>query len=502
MKNSVIAATSMIVTLLGSFVLQIIFAQQLSANYLGANGLFTNVVSYLSFAELGLGASIVFSLYKPLAENDWDTSSAIMMFFKKTYRVIGIFILVTGFGISSFLPNLINKSSTIPNVRLMFLLYVFGVSITYFFSYARSLFLATDKMYVNTLNQLFFKVLQYIIQGTLLIALQSYTGYLIAVILLNFAGNYSISKQAKRFFPLINWQTSGKVPSEIMNRFEKNILGNISAKIGTIIVFGTDNILISKFLGLATVGYYSNYALIVQGLQSLMTQVVGGVLPSVGRIGVVGSSDKKEQLYYDVLHVNAMLTFGITVAMYALIPSFISFFFSPAYVLPREVTFVIAINFAVATLRTTNGNFISGFGLFWALRYKSLIESAVNLIMSLGLIMFTNLGLAGVLIGTLISDLVINFWWEPLIVAKYGLKVPLRKLLKISFLYHLEIFVTLFIMYYLLSGLVINNVFGIVLWGVIVGVMSIGLFIVLNVFLPQNKRLFTFIFNLVKKWRN
>ncbi len=248
MKNSVIAATSMIVTLLGSFVLQIIFAQQLSANYLGANGLFTNVVSYLSFAELGLGASIVFSLYKPLAENDWDTISAIMMFFKKTYRVIGIFILVTGFGISSFLPNLINKSSTIPNVRLMFLLYVFGVSITYFFSYARSLFLATDKMYVNTLNQLFFKVLQYIIQGTLLIALQSYTGYLIAVILLNFAGNYSISKQAKRFFPLINWQTSGKVPSEIMNRFEKNILGNISAKIGTIIVFGTDNILISKFL--------------------------------------------------------------------------------------------------------------------------------------------------------------------------------------------------------------------------------------------------------------
>ena len=76
-------------TILG-FVCRIVFVQCLSADYLGVNGLFTNILTMLSLAELGVGGAIVYALYKPLAENDEEKIASLMKLYSKAYQMIGL----------------------------------------------------------------------------------------------------------------------------------------------------------------------------------------------------------------------------------------------------------------------------------------------------------------------------------------------------------------------------------------------------------------------------
>ncbi|HFQ0348369.1 TPA: transporter, partial [Enterococcus faecium] len=80
------------------------FIYFLGAKYLGLNGLFTNILSFLSLAELGIGSSIIYSLYKPLAQKDESKVKALMNLYKKTYEFIGIFIGIVGVLIIPLLP--------------------------------------------------------------------------------------------------------------------------------------------------------------------------------------------------------------------------------------------------------------------------------------------------------------------------------------------------------------------------------------------------------------
>lgn len=85
------------------FICRIIFTRCLSADYLGISGLFTNILTMLSLAELGIGSAIVYALYKPLAENDQSKIRALVQFYRKAYIVIGIVVAAIGLAMFPFL---------------------------------------------------------------------------------------------------------------------------------------------------------------------------------------------------------------------------------------------------------------------------------------------------------------------------------------------------------------------------------------------------------------
>lgn len=119
-RNMKFAFINQIISLLMSFISRKIFVLYLTQEYLGLNGLFSNILSILSLAELGIGSAITFSMYKPLAENDEKTLKALLNIYKKAYRVIGIFIIVVGFSLTPFLSFFIKDMPTIPNIQYIY----------------------------------------------------------------------------------------------------------------------------------------------------------------------------------------------------------------------------------------------------------------------------------------------------------------------------------------------------------------------------------------------
>lgn len=100
-------------TIIG-YICRMVFVRCLSAEYLGVNGLFTNILSMLSLAELGIGGAIGFALYKPLAENDKDKVATLMSIYGKTYKIIGCVVAIIGLAMMPFLNIIITEQ---PNIQ-------------------------------------------------------------------------------------------------------------------------------------------------------------------------------------------------------------------------------------------------------------------------------------------------------------------------------------------------------------------------------------------------
>lgn len=117
----------------------------LNVNYLGVSGLFSSILTMLSLAELGVGTAIIYSLYKPLAENNQEEVLALMNLFKKIYRIIGVVVFIAGMVITPFLDYIIKDRKGIDNLELIYVLFVVQTAISYFFSYNCSLITADQK---------------------------------------------------------------------------------------------------------------------------------------------------------------------------------------------------------------------------------------------------------------------------------------------------------------------------------------------------------------------
>lgn len=151
MKNitfSILGQTSDIVL---SFVVRTIFIYYLGAEYLGINGLFINILSLLSLAELGIGSAITYSLYEPLANNNSKKIKGIMSIFKKTYISIAGFILLAGLLLLPFLDFFIRDMPDISNIRMIYLIFLLNSAVSYLFSYKRALIIADQKKYIDSI---------------------------------------------------------------------------------------------------------------------------------------------------------------------------------------------------------------------------------------------------------------------------------------------------------------------------------------------------------------
>lgn len=288
---------------------------------------------------------------------------------------------------------------------------------------------------------------QNLLQLTILVVWHNYVGYLLVQIIGTVLANWLINRRARKLYPEILRPTTKALDQATRQSLKQNVVGNISSKIGVIVVNGTDNILLSKFIGLGMVGVYANYALIAQGLGSMMTQVMSAVIGSLGNLGVSANVAKQKQVYYETQYLVALMSSVISISFYVVVQGFIELVFGELYVLHPITTGLIALNLGYANLRQANLSFISALGLFWTMRYKALIEAAINLIVSLLLITQTKLGINGVLLGNLVSHLTVNLWWEPLIIWRHGFRTSVRWSVAKFCAYHLFLATGVLIVY-------------------------------------------------------
>lgn len=441
--NATVTLLAQLIKVLGNFVVQTIFVKTLGASYLGANGLFTNLIVFLSFAELGVGSAFSFSLYEPIARNNHDEISAIMTLYRKVYNCIGTVIFFSGLLLMIFVPYLTKNNHGISYIRFYFLLYLLSTVVSYYFTYNRSLLIADQCGYIDSINQLIYSLIKYLLQFISLM-MYSYTGYLVSQIFTNLLSNISITHLAKRKYPFLDEHSNVKIPKSTITSLRRNVIGTIASKVGAVVVNGTDNVLISKFVGLSVVGLYSNYSLVVTGITNILNQVLNSVVSSFGNLGVVERENKEKQLnlFYQFVFYNAFSVFFIALTSLMVFQPFIFVWLGKSYQLSIITVNLIVINFMFGTFRPAL-NLINAYGLFWGYRYKSIVEALTNFIISLYLVSKTNMGINGVLLGTIISNIFVNSWWDPLILFAGAYKIGISRFYFKYWLYVISFFVIL-----------------------------------------------------------
>lgn len=419
-------------TILG-FICRMVFVRCLSADYLGVNGLFTNILTMLSLAELGVGGAIVFALYKPLASNDQEKIASLMKVYAKAYRSIGALIFSIGLALMPFISLIIQEQPNISeSIYLLYIINLFNTASSYFFSYRSSLLIAAQRNYIVSGINYAVTIIQSIIQMAFLLLFRNYLGYLLIQTVGTFVYNIIVSWVAIKQFPYIQSNDAKPLPKEDQRVLFSNIRDLMIYKVSSLMVNSTDNILITFFSGLATTGIASNYTLLVNTLNSLLGQVFNGLTASIGNHNASESVERRYELF-KLLNLTNFWMFGWgALGIFFCSSDLVQVCFGEKYVLSPEIPFVMALNFFSVGMMNTVWTYKHTLGLFHYGRFIQFFTGVLNVVFSV--ILGTYWGLFGILFATFIARAMTSLWYDPYAVFKYGFHCPIgeyvRKIVK------------------------------------------------------------------------
>lgn len=466
MKNIIFGLGGQIFTTLLSFISRTIFIYVLGGEYLGVNGLFSNILSMLSLAELGVGSAIIYNMYKPLAEKNKEQLKSLMKLYKNAYTLIGITIALIGLAITPFLNFIIKDKPDIPYLTVIYLLFLLNSVVSYFFIYKSSLIIADQKNYIVTIQRQKFMLIQTILQIIILLTTKNYIIYLLIQIICSFLLNLSLSKRADKIYPFLKERNVRSLNKNNKNEIFKHVAAMMSHKVGGVVVNGTDNILISSFIGVFWVGLYSNYVMITQIINKFLGEIFNALTASIGNLNAENNREKSFNIYKKILFINFWLYGLSTICLLILFNPFIKLWIGEKFLLDQSVVLIIVLNFYLMGMRQTTMTFNTTLGLFWNDRYKPWAEAIINIIVSIFLM--KKIGAIGVLLGTTVSTITTSFWVDPYILFKYGFKRKLAIYFKDYARYSIITLMAGIISYYSVGLIEGNNLVSLLLKGLIV----------------------------------
>lgn len=417
LKNVLFGWGMQLLIILLGFVCRTVFIQELGESYLGLSGLFANVLTMLSLAELGIGTAIIFSLYKPIAENNQQQIIALMRFYQKFYRAVGCFVLVIGTALAPLLPHLIKEMPDIPYLYVIYLMHVVNTGISYFYSYKTAFVNANQENFLVSLNHGVCYTVMVGIQIGVLLLTQNFMVYFAVQMAATLAENVIISHIADRRYPFLRSKESYKIDPTIARQIKTNTLAMIGHNVGTIVMGSTDNLIISKFVGIVEVGLYSNYQMIINSVHTILNQAFSAITSSVGNLLVLGEDKQKEETFYMIFFVDFWLYGFCATALFCLSNPFIELWVGEQYLYSVPIVAVLAAKFYCTGIRQACNTFKGAAGLYMQDVYKPYMEVVVNLVISLVLV--KRIGILGVFLGTLITTLVVATWIEPMVLFRY-----------------------------------------------------------------------------------
>ena len=415
-----------IISNVAAFIYRTVFIHCLSVEYLGINGLFTNIIQIFSLAELGIGSVIIFRLYKPIKEDDIDQTSALMHFYKSFYQLMAILIVVVGVVLAPFLPYIIHDTSEIPediNLYVVYALYILQSATSYMFAYRQALLDADQKGYINTAVQMFFTCLRYGVSILVLYFTRNYTLVLMIGIIVNLLGNIWIYVYVSHTYSDIFHNKTRLSKNEILQIY-KDTGAMLCHRIGSTVVNSTDNIIMSMYVGTVAVGLYSNYYMIIQIIQNVMNNLLGSFTASIGNHALSVENKERYQLYKKLRFANMWISVFCTSSLYLLLNPFIEVVWGQELLFSTDIVFILCLNFFLYSSRIVNGSFSNASGMFVYDKARPLIEAALNLVISI--ILAQKMGISGVFLGTIISSLFTVWWREPYLLYKKVFEEKIR----------------------------------------------------------------------------
>lgn len=396
-KNVSFSVILQAVTVLTSFIVRVVFVHILGKEFNGLNSLFTEIIAMLSLMELGIGTSVSFSLYSPLASGNERQLCRIMTLFKNAYRLIALAIFIVGVAIIPFIGHIVEQVSfDISYIRSIFFLFVVRTSSSYLFSYNTALLTADQKNYIISVITGIVNIVISVLSIIGLVISHNYIVFLIIQIFGTLLTNVCILIKANKIYPFLR-ERDELTKDEKRNIFRniKNIfIGNVSGKITN----STDNILISKLVNTAECGSYANYSVITNSVRSVFTNICNSVTGSIGNIAVTRSSEEIHSFHKQLTFIFFAFAMVSSIGFYGAADSFVELFFGSEYLMPRSVVLICSLNFFLLILREPLWRLMAVSGLFEQDKNISIVGTTVNLIVSVAA--GIKYGMFGIFLGT------------------------------------------------------------------------------------------------------
>ena len=406
-----------IVTLLLPFVVRTLLIKYIGIDYAGLNGLYSSILQVLNIAELGFSAAVVYSMYKPIAENDVTTICALLNFYRKIYLIIGLGILTVGLIALPFLPKLINGTPpSDTNIYTIYILYLIGTSVSYLlYGYKVSLLEAYQRVdviqHIGTIISLLTSVLQILV----IITLDSFYAYVIVIPLVAIIRNIIISHIVDKIFPQYN--CTGTISRELRRDIKKKVIGLSIQKICGVSRNGVANIFISAFISLSVVGIYNNYYMIFTSLTGILALVPLSMTAGIGNYVQTGSVYDNYRVLQRFNLMYMLISTICAICLFSLYQPFMELWMGKEYMFDYSTVILLVIYFYVLKMGDIRSIWVDAVGLYWEIKWRAVFESVLNLVLCY--IFIKIWGINGLIIGTLISLFLINFLYSSSITFKY-----------------------------------------------------------------------------------
>lgn len=417
-KNSVSSLVLKLVGILSQFALRTAFIYLLGNEYTGVSGLFTDILSVLSLMEMGLDVSMVYALYKPLAENDHSKISALMNFYKKAYRIIGVSVLLLGLICVPFLGYIVKGTANIKeSLAGIFMMYVVTTAASYLCVYRTILLKADQKSRIISKWTAIIQLIEIVVEVGLLLLLKEFYAYLVIHLVATVAINVTLSMIATKEYPKYFSDKTAKLEKGETKVLFQDLLYLTAYNLSGVVINSTDSIFISAFVGAAEVAIIGNYSLIVNSIRTCVTQIVAATKPSIGNLAATSTFEKQEDIFRKMDFIAFYVCCVCCACLYCLLTPFITnVWFGPDYEVAMPIVAVLCVNFYIAVMvlpvesfRTANGLFQQGWG-------RPIIMAFMNIV--LNFILGTRWGILGIFLATTISRVLTQVWFDAYLVYK------------------------------------------------------------------------------------
>lgn len=444
-------------SLLFPFLIQTVLIHQLGIEYIGIKGLFSSILTIFSLAELGFGGAIVYSMYKPIVDDDYEKICALLNLYRRAYRVIGFVILILGLAITPFL-NFIIKGSHPDDISLevVFLLYLVNTVLSYWlYGYKSSLLYAYQRMDMYNLIASITLVSTSLIQLIILFLAKSFYLFIIVSIFSTILNNFLISVFTNKLYP--NLECRGKVDNETLKTINQKVSGLLIGRICGATRNSFDSIFLSAFIGLSITAMYSNYYFILTALNGITQILLNAMLGGVGNSIVINSKRKN---YNDMIVLNNLylVISGImSICMLCLCQPFMNLWVGKDYIFPEYIMILFPIYFYIQKMGDIRGVYAEAAGLFWEDRWRCIFESIANIILNYFLGKY--FGVLGIITATIFSLFFIGFLGSTIVIFKYYFKEGIKHYMLNQLCLMVCTFLIGIITYSICENIIGNNLF-------------------------------------------
>ena len=475
-RNMTFATISQVVTIILNLVSRAIFVRVLAAEYMGLSGLFSNVLGLLSLAELGIGTAITYNLYAPIKNDDREKIKSYMRLYKLTYWAIGTIIFVIGIALTPFIDSFIKERPDVPYLELIFILFVFQSSSTYFFSYKTHFFTATQNNYKLQKYRIFFSFIQVVLQIVYLLIFREYFGFLIIGIVVPFLNNVYASYKVDENYPYLK-EKARNLTSDELKPIKKNVFALFIYKVAQKLSATIDTIIVSKFMGIIEVAIYYNYHFILAFADVFFIQILGAITPSLGNLLVSDDNEKKVKTFGTLQFIYYWIGTYMGVGFVVLFNTFTVIWLGSDYLFPQSIVIALAVSATITNFQRPCSLMRDAGGLFWYGKLRPVASMIINVVASILLVKW--LGTIGVVIGTILSKVLTYTWYDPYIVYKHAIKDSLKKYF-VRYIFHWCLFAVFAVICdYLFKQTALDGI-----WGLAVGILIVtivvngGLFLI------------------------